>query len=134
MVQAYNYQKMKRTNKDKSFKGKLKDFQKFSGYFIGQFMGERGFPILETDEVEITYKKLPEKFEEERPHYHKKGVEVNIVIKGKYKAQVNGENVEISSNEFLVVYPRSTLKNISAQKGTELIVVKAPSVAKDKFQ
>jgi len=125
---------MKRINKDKYVKGKLGDFQKFNGYFIGQFMGEKGLPALETDEVEIAYKKLPEKFEEEKPHYHKKGVEVNIVIKGRYKAQVNGKVVEISSNEFLVVYPQSTLKNISAQKGTELIVVKTPSVPQDKFQ
>ncbi len=125
---------MKKANKNKSFKGSLGDFQKFSGYFIGQFMGEKGFPILETDEVEIAYKKLPEKFSEEKPHYHKKGIEVNIVIKGKYRAQVNGEIVEISSNEFLVIYPQATLRNISAQKGTELIVVKAPSVPDDKFQ
>lgn len=125
---------MKRINKDKFFKGKLEDFQKFSGYFIGQFMGEKGFQILETDEVEIAYKKLPEKFEEERPHYHKKGVEINIVIKGKYKAQVNGEIVEISEKEFLVVYPETRLKNISAQGRTELLVVKAPSVPKDRFQ
>jgi len=125
---------MKKTNKNKFFKGKLEDFQKFSGYFIGQFMGEKGFPILEADEVEIAYKKLPAKFEDEKPHFHKKGVEINIVIKGKYKAQVNGKVIEISNNEFLVLYPRATLKNISAQKGTELVVVKAPSVPKDKFQ
>lgn len=78
----------------------MDDFQKFSGYFIGQFMEEKGFPILATDEVEIAYKKLPEKFEK----------------------------------EFLVVYPQATLKNISTQKGTELIVVKAPSVPGDKLQ
>lgn len=125
---------MKKTNKNKFFKGKLDDFQKFSGYFIGQFMGEKGFPILETDEVEIAYKKLPEKFEGDKPHFHKKGVEISIIIKGKFKAQVNKKIVEISEKEFLVVYPRTTLKKISAQKDTELIVVKAPSVPNDKFQ
>jgi mannose-6-phosphate isomerase-like protein (cupin superfamily) len=125
---------MKSINKNKFAIGKLEDFQKFSGYFIGQFMGENGFPILETNEVEIAYKKLPEKFEKEKPHYHKKGVEINIVIKGKYKAQVNEKTVVISEKEFLVVYPQAKLKNISAQKGTELIVVKAPSVPDDKFR
>ncbi len=97
-------------------------------------MGDKGLPILETTEVEVAYKKLPEKFEEERPHYHKKGVEINIVIKGKYKVQINESIIVISQKEFLVVYPQAKLKNISAQKGTELIVIKAPSVPNDKFQ
>lgn len=113
--------------------GKLKNFQEFGGYFIGRFMKEKGFPILETDEVEIAWKKLSIKFQGEKPHFHKKGVEINIVIKGKYKVLVNGESVEISEKEFLLVYPRTVLKNVSATKGTELIVVKAPSVSNDKF-
>lgn len=125
---------MKKANKNKFFLGKLKDFQKFKGYFIGQFMEEKGFPLLETEEVEVAWKKLPKNFDEEKPHLHKRGVEINIVIKGKYRTLLNGELVEISEKEFLVVYPRTSLKNISATKGTELIVVKAPSVANDKFE
>ena len=124
---------MKLTNSNKFFLGKLADFQKFSGYFIGGFMGEKGFPVLETDEIEIAWKKLPLDFGDENPHFHKKGVEINIVIKGKYKAVVNGELVEISEKEFLVIYPQTTLKNISTAKGTELMVIKAPSVPNDKF-
>ncbi len=124
---------MKILNKNKFFLGKLEDFQKFSGYFIGRFMKEKGFPILETDEVEVAWKKLPSKFNDEKPHFHKKGIEINIVIKGKYKALVNNELIEISEKEFLVIYPRTVLMNISATKGTELIVVKAPSVSGDKF-
>ena len=124
---------MQASNKNNFFLGKLEDFQKFSGYFIGRFMGEKGFPVLETDKVEVAWKKLPTNFSDEKPHFHKKGVEINIVINGKYKALVNGELIEISEKEFLVVYPQSTLKNVSATEGTELIVVKAPSVSDDKF-
>ncbi|MEK7497342.1 MAG: hypothetical protein AAB656_00290 [Patescibacteria group bacterium] len=124
---------MKVQNRNKFFLGKLENFQRFSGYFVGRFMGEKGFPVLETDEVEIAWKKLPINFHDERSHFHKKGVEINIVIKGKYKASVNGELIEISEKEFLIVYPQTTLKNISATEGTELVVIKAPSISNDKF-
>lgn len=124
---------MKAANRDKYFHGRYKDFDKTGGYFLGQFMGSKGHPLLETDEVEIAYKKLPANFGDKKPHYHKKGVEINIVISGSYKVCIQGEEVELNKGDFLVVYPESELKNISAQEGTELIVVKSPSVPDDKF-
>lgn len=124
---------MKVDNKDKFFLGNVGDFDSTKGYFIGRFMGEKGFPLLETDEVEIAWKKLPTTFDEPLPHFHKKGVEVNIVISGSYKLEINGEEKELCKGDFLVVYPESRLRNISAQEGTELVVVKSPSVPDDKF-
>ena len=124
---------MKIKNKNKFFHGNIKDFSQTKGYFIGRFMDQRGFPLLETDEVEIAWKKLPTTFDEEKPHFHKNGVEINIVISGNYKVWVEGEEKTLKKGDFLVVYPEAKLKNIFAQKGTELIVVKAPSVPNDKF-
>lgn len=125
---------MKTQNKNKFFYGRVKDFSQTKGYFIGQFMGQKGFPVLETDKVEIAWKKLPRTFKEETPHFHKRGIEINIVISGCYKVWIEGEEKELKKRDFLVVYPQAKLKNISATKGTELIVVKAPSVANDKFE
>jgi len=96
-------------------------------------MGEKGFPLLTTDEVEIAWKILPANFGDKVAHFHKIGVEVNIVISGSYKALVDGKETGLKRGDFLVVYPETRLKNISAQEGTELIVVKAPSVTGDKF-
>lgn len=121
-------------NKNKFVKGNLKDFGDTSGYFVGRFMGDRGRSDLETDEVEIAFKILPENFGDEKPHYHKGGVEINIVINGSYKVLINGEEVTLNEKDFLVVYPESKLKNLSAKKNTELIVVKAPSLPHDKYE
>ena len=123
---------MKITNNNKFILGNKDDFSETKGYFIGQFMGQRGFPELETEEVEVAWKTLPTNFSEE-PHYHKGGVEINIVIKGSYKAIVNGQELTLTAGNFLVVYPQTVLQNVSAEEGTELIVVKAPSVPDDKF-
>jgi mannose-6-phosphate isomerase-like protein (cupin superfamily) len=124
---------MKAQNKNKFAHGNIKDFSETKGYFIGQFMGERGFPHLETEEVEIAWKKLPTIFNEDRPHFHKTGVEINIVIKGSYKVWLEGKEKTLKKGDFLIVYPEAKLKNISAGNGTELIVVKAPSIPDDKF-
>lgn len=124
---------MNLVNKNKFVKGNINDFADIKGYFIGRFLGQRGFPELETDEVEIAWKTLPTEFGIEKEHFHKKGVEVNIVISGGYKVLVNGGEVEIRKGEFLVVYPETKLKNLSAEANTQLIVVKSPSVEADKF-
>lgn len=121
-------------NKNKFYHGSISNFGETKGYFIGQFMGQRGKPDLETDEVEIAWKVLPTTFNEREPHFHKKGVEVNIVVSGSYRVWVEGEEVELKKGDFLVVYPEAKLRNISAEEGTELIVVKAPSVPDDKFE
>jgi len=124
---------MKTHNKNKFYHGNIADFGETKGYFIGQFMGQKGKPILETEEVEIAWKTLTGDFSDENSHYHKKGVEVNIVISGNYKVWIEGEERELKKGDFLVVYPEAKLRNISAQEGTELIVVKAPSAPDDKF-
>lgn len=124
---------MKSENKDKYFLGNVADFEKTSGWIIGQFMGEKGFPLLETDEVEIAWKKLPTEFNE-KPHFHRKGVEINIVISGSYRLIIDGKEVGLAKGDFLVVYPETVLQNLSADEGTELIVVKAPSVSSDKIE
>lgn len=124
---------MRKDNKNKFFHGNIKDFSSTKGYFIGQFMQERGFFLLATDEVEIAWKVLPSDFGDKSPHFHKRGVEINIVISGSCKLCVGEEEIELKTGDFLVVYPETRLRNISAQEGTELIVVKAPSVAEDKF-
>lgn len=81
----------------------------------------------------MAWKKLPTHFEENQAHFHKVGVEVNVVVSGGYVVEINGETVELKQRDFLVVYPEAALRNISAQPNTELLVIKAPSVANDKF-
>ena len=124
---------MKAKNKNTYVKGNKGEFSESSGYFIGRFMGEKGHPELATDEVEVAWKKLPATFDEESPHFHKGGVEINVVVSGSYKVQIESEKIALKRGDFLVVYPETRLRNISAEAGTELIVIKAPSLPNDRF-
>lgn len=125
---------MRLDNKDKFVYGNTKDFSQTKGYFIGRFMGEKGRPDLETDEVEVAWKVFPIASGEETLHYHKEGIEINIVVSGGYKVLVGGVEKEIKKGDFLVVYPETKLKTLSIEGGSEIIVVKAPSVPGDKFE
>jgi len=120
-------------NKNKYARGNVADFLDTRGYFIGKFMGKKGFPLLETEEVEVAWRILPAAFDDNTSHYHKRGVEIMIVASGSYKVRVNGEDLELIKSDFIVVYPETHLKSISAEEGTELIVIKAPSLENDKF-
>ena len=120
-------------NKNKFVHGIVSDFDETGGYFIGQFMGQRGKPVLETEEVEVAWKKIPTEFSDSKPHYHKRGVEINIVINGSITVLISEKEITIRKGEFLVVYPETELLDISAEEETEMIVVKSPSVPDDKF-
>jgi len=124
---------MKLQNKNKFAKGNIKTHS-VGSYIIGRFMGEKGFPNQETDEVEVAWKKLGSKDNYVEEHYHKGGVEINIVIAGSCSMVVNGERVSLGKEDFLIVYPETRLGNFEVVDGTEMIIVKAPSVADDKFQ
>ena len=123
---------MKTENKSKFVKGSIKD-NSVKGYFVGRFLGERGFPNQETEEVEIAWKKLGPDDSYSEGHFHKGGVEVNIVIDGNCRMVVNGEKLELSKGDFLIVYPEAVLSNFEVPEIVEMIVVKAPSVSDDKF-
>ena len=124
---------MKESNRNRYFVGNVSSFIETKGYVIGHFMGSRGFPLLETEEVEIAWKKLPEKFDEEPPHFHRRGIEITVVISHGYELEVNGELVKLRQGDFLVVYPETFTRNVSALPNTEVIVIKAPSISNDKF-
>ncbi len=125
---------MKTENKDKYYRGNVADFSETKGYLIGRFMGEKGFPLLETDEVEVAWKKLPAGSCNEKPHFHRKGVEITIVIAGRCRLEIDGKEISLSKGDFLVIYPETRLQNRATEEGTEVIVVKAPSAPQDKFE
>ena len=124
---------MKIKNKNKFVKGNI-NTHSVGNYIIGRFMGEKGFPEQETEEVEVAWKKLNSSDGYIEEHFHKKGVEINIVIAGGCNMNVNGEKVSLQKEDFLIVYPESKLGNFEVEDGTEMIIVKAPSIAGDKFE
>lgn len=118
-------------NKRKFFVGKVSDLAKAKGWFFGHFMNE---DLLCSNLVEIAWKsiscKKPYPFDK---HYHKHSVEINIVISGWVRLAIDGEKFKVKKGEFYVVYPFATIESIETGKNTELIVVRAPSLPRDKF-
>lgn len=49
---------MNKSIKNKYLNGNIKDFRDSKGWFVGHFMRERGYPLLESSEVEVAYKTL----------------------------------------------------------------------------
>ncbi len=116
-------------NKGKFLTGKIKDFQKGKGWFFGGFMEQE---LLRSNLVEVAWQNISgKKASPEDKHYHTSSIEINIVISGCVRALINKNQVTISRGEFYVIWPETIIEEVEADEGTEVIVVRAPSI-KDK--
>lgn len=123
-----------KNKKQNFFVGKIQDFDSLRGYFVGHFMKEKGFPLFQSDKVEVAWKKFPAgPIENAIRHTHKKGFEVNVVISGWIRVEINGEKFTVKRGEFYVIHPHSVTKDLEVGENTEMIIVKAPSVPGDKY-
>lgn len=113
--------------------GKVDDFESSRGYFIGQFMAKYGRGDLVTDKVEVAWKKLTPDFKE-IPHYHKIGLDICIVVSGHITAKIGGHEYELKPKDFLVIYPPTQIEDFVVHEDSEIITIKAPSVASDKYE
>ena len=104
-------------NNGKYFVGKLKDHDYGRGWFFGRFVKEK---LLRSDLVEIAYQKLDKiKIENESyPHYHKKALEINIVINGSCNFKLNDKKITVKKGDFYVIYPDVQISNYHAEKNT----------------
>lgn len=112
--------------------GKVSDFENSRGYFIGQFMGQYGRTDLVSDQVEVAWKKLTPDFKE-IPHHHKIGIDISIVVSGHITAKIDGKRYELRQKDFLVVYPPTIVEDFVIHEESEIITIKSPSVAADKY-
>lgn len=116
----------------KYFVGKVSDKAQKKGWFFGHFMNEK---LLNSDLVEVAWQDISgKKPDPQDKHYHKKSVEINIILSGWMKLNINGQRVRAGKGEFYVIYPESMVEEVEAGENTELMVVRAPSIARDKFQ
>ena len=113
--------------------GNIKDFKSTRGYILGSFMKEKGFPQLQSSKVEIKWETGYRALERNK-HYHKKMLEVVLVIKGWVKTKVDDKEYSITQGQFYIIYPYTVVEDLKAGKNTGLITIKAPSLSKDKFQ
>lgn len=114
-------------------------FRETRGYFVGFFMRDKSLPdgspadILTRDDVECAIMELPE-HDLSKPHYHKKAYEVTFCLSGRlYLIVDQKDEIELATNQFLIIPPEVILQNPVNEPGTRVLVVKAPSVPNDKF-
>lgn len=94
-----------------------------SGWFIGNFYPS----VLRTPDFEVGYKFHP-KGEKWDKHYHKKGVEVTYLIRG--KMQIQGRI--LTSGDIFTIFPNEVADPVFLED-CEVVIVKSPSVIGDKY-
>ena len=107
---------MKKSSRDGYVLRNINEMSNSKGYIVGRFMGKYGLTNSQTDEVEVAWKKLTEKDSYEKGHFHKKGVEINIVIAGSCQMVVNNSLVKMQQGDFLIVYPQSRVTNFKVNE------------------
>lgn len=94
-----------------------------NGWFVGNFE-----PSAFKADFEVCYKQH-KKGEKWDTHYHKKGTEINLLIKGKMKIN----DIIISKGQIFVIEPYYISKPTFLED-CELIVVKSISDKNDKYK
>lgn len=93
------------------------------GWFVGNFYPS----ALKTENCEVSVKFHP-KDDQWDPHIHKITTEVNLLVKGR----MTFRDHEFTSGDIFVVEPGERADPIFLED-CELVVVKVPSVAGDKY-
>ena len=100
---------------------KYKDMK--GGWFIGNFEPT----IVKTKDFEVAYNNHP-KGQNWPAHYHKKGTEITLLIRGKMEIQ----DIILNSGDIFVLKPYEIANPIFLED-CEVMIIKIPSVPGDKF-
>ena len=111
--------------------GSIKDdSQKNKGWFIGPFV-EPG--LRNTDALEIKAWHFATGPSSHAAKSQREALEINIVTRGRLRGTVDGETIEISAGQFIVIPPgiKSDLPQ-EALEDSEGFCIKTPSIPEDK--
>ena len=101
------------------------------GWFFGRFMDEQ---LLQSELVEVAWQKVPNVTPSpDQRHQHKRTVEINVVLSGSVRLQIDDVTHDLGKGDFYVVWPESVVSDIETDEDAEVLVVRAPSVMNDKF-
>lgn len=118
-------------NNGKYFVGSMSSSMKKDGWFFGHFADS---PLLKSPLVEVAWQEISNKKAEPKDkHVHKEAVEINIIISGSMNLLINDQPVSVKAGEFYVVWPGAIVDKVEAGDNTVDLVIKAPSVAGDKY-
>jgi len=100
-----------------------------NGWIYGNFMPEG---LSRDDRAEIKVAKLDNSFAS-KPHYNKISTKLDIIWNGKAIWEVEGEELEMNTGDYLIIPPKTTVC-IKRVISDELVVqtIRFPSVPNDK--
>jgi len=115
----------------RSVVGTVTSSAKDRGWFFGHFMEE---PLLQSDLVEVAWQNVPDKTPSpDQRHVHRRSVEINVVLAGSVQLRIDDVEHRLTKGDFYVVWPESVVSDIATDGDAEVLVVRAPSIAGDKF-
>ena len=83
------------------------------------------------DKVQVAFEKLDPKDFPGKLHVHEKMDEIVIVSRGKFVVEMDGERIELGEKEYVFKTAGSPGRALSADPGTEILVIKSPSAIDD---
>jgi uncharacterized cupin superfamily protein len=116
------------------YKGSIYD-KKFKKETRGYLCGDFNKAIIQTKKMEVAHmdSDLLKVHLGKKPHHHNKIDEMIIVIKGNIEQEVDSKIIKLKKGDFLFIKAKSITRSIKVVTGTEIIVVKSPSIPKDKI-
>jgi quercetin dioxygenase-like cupin family protein len=114
----------------KYFVGSYKDFSDRKGWFIGDFF-ENDNP-LKTDKVEVMYREH-NTGDHVALHKHEHKVEVLVLVQGKAKYVLDGQENVLTSGMFLFAHPGTVISGEFLEK-SEVFAIHSPSITTDKIE
>lgn len=105
--------------------GRIRDFARGKGWFFGHFMREK---LLQSDLVDVSWQHFARSPATDVAHYHKRTVEINIVMKGSITCEINHTKVTAVAGNFYVLWPNAVMTNFRTAPDTDVIVIRAPSI------
>jgi quercetin dioxygenase-like cupin family protein len=111
-------------------KGNVFQEQDKNGWIYGNFMPDGD--LAKDDRAEIKVAKLDNTFTS-KPHFNKTTTKLDIIWQGKAIWQVNGEDIEMNTGDYLIIHPKTTVC-IKKVISDELVVqtIRFPSIPDDK--
>lgn len=114
---------------NKFYLGRYTRSNKFRGWFLGSFFKKKH--PCKTNLLEIFYREH-KKGDVSQPHYHKKKIEVLLMIVGKAKYKINNKIVILKGGNFLFINTKNIIYG-EFLKPSKIFAIHAPSIPRDKI-
>ncbi len=100
------------------------------GWLIGAFL-KKNHPCF-SEIVEVAWKELGPDTRDPK-HIHKLVIDISVIIKGSQVVMVDDQHLTLKSGDYMIVCPLTPVEVLSAEEGTVVLVIKAPSIPGDKY-